>query len=85
MRKLDRFINHTLFGCGIRGLIQVINNYDTTPTIRVFSSSLIYFCRITMSDMVGGGDGGREVSGEGRAGKVLSTFVRLNDADLVRR
>lgn len=85
VRKLDRFINHTLFGCGIRGLIQVINNYDTTPTIRVFSSSLIYFCRITMSDMVGGGDGGREVSGEGRAGKVLSTFVRLNDADLVRR
>lgn len=85
VRKLDRFINHTLFGCDIRGLIQVINNYDTTPTIRVFSSSLIYFCRITMSDMVGGGDGGREVSGEGRAGKVLSTFVRLNDADLLRR
>ena len=36
VRKLDRFINHTLFGCDIRGLIQVINNYDTTPTIRVF-------------------------------------------------
>lgn len=65
VRKLDRFINHTLFGCDIRGLIQVINNNDTTPTIRVFSSSLIYFCRITMSDMVGGGDGGREGSGEG--------------------
>lgn len=77
--------SYSLFGCDIRGLIQVINNYDTTPTIRVFSSSLIYFCRITMSDMVGGGDGGREVSGEGRAGKVLSTFVRLNDADLLRR
>ena len=34
---------------------------------------------------MGGGDGGREVSGGGRAGKVLSTFVRLNDADLLRR
>lgn len=35
-----------------------------------------------MSDMVGGGDGGWEVSGEGRVGKVLSIFVRLNDVDL---